>query len=587
MTIKIKHKRSAVSGKAPLPADLDFGEIAVNYHASGPAIYVKDTAGAIRKIGSLTGALAFKGSKAPGDAAPGTPAIGDVWVMSAAGKMAASWTGVAGLAVVKDETIAWDGSEWISLGSSPTTDATETAKGIVELATAAETTTGTDATRAVHPAGLTAALTFTQSGAGAKPRSHDSKLKDVVSVKDFGAVGDGVTDDTAAINAAEASSFARIFVPEGVYSTTLASFQAINKIYFGPGQIKFSGYSAAKIRSFVTSAQAVPSTDRTQLFDTLNKIPESYYRYVGSGVNPAVLPATYKNYPEWSQRVGVYDFAGGFNTDPLDHALGRSGAFAQVDRLYHGGQGDLIARNFYGEVYSSRPGATHFLANPALVVENGNLGVAGPSGAGCYLQHSEYIFNDGGQPVAAIDRVRNYIRTNAGNSLGQVWIHDRPQSSGTQPIDAFYSVAGLGKVGLDFTPAVLTADKAAIALKTGDRIYFEASSTPDSLGSCWYADTLGSTYITSGGGGFLSFFSNGTPNFQVGPSDVICLSSNGLQINSTGLLRFKGTGQYSTGSSTATFTAANKPGPSTNVGPSMWLKVDLGNQAFHIPCWPE
>jgi hypothetical protein len=35
-----------------------------------------------------------------------------------------------------------------------TVDATESVKGIVELATAAETTTGTDATRAVHPAGL-------------------------------------------------------------------------------------------------------------------------------------------------------------------------------------------------------------------------------------------------------------------------------------------------------------------------------------------------------------------------------------------------------------------------------------------------
>jgi len=35
-----------------------------------------------------------------------------------------------------------------------TSDATEAVKGIVELATAAETTTGTDTTRAVHPAGL-------------------------------------------------------------------------------------------------------------------------------------------------------------------------------------------------------------------------------------------------------------------------------------------------------------------------------------------------------------------------------------------------------------------------------------------------
>jgi hypothetical protein len=43
---------------------------------------------------------------------------------------------------------------------------------------------------------------FTQSGTGAVPRSLTSKLRDVISVKDFGAVGDGVADDTAAIQAA-------------------------------------------------------------------------------------------------------------------------------------------------------------------------------------------------------------------------------------------------------------------------------------------------------------------------------------------------------------------------------------------------
>lgn len=43
---------------------------------------------------------------------------------------------------------------------------------------------------------------FLQTGTGAQPRTAQSKMREMVSVKDFGAVGDGVANDTAAIQAA-------------------------------------------------------------------------------------------------------------------------------------------------------------------------------------------------------------------------------------------------------------------------------------------------------------------------------------------------------------------------------------------------
>ena len=152
MSIKIQNKRSAVLNKVPTAADLDYGEIGINYNSGSPAIYIKDSTNTIRKIGVNIGGLKFKGSIAPTAAAPGTPESGDVYVISAAGTMAASWTGVAGRVVALHENIAWDGTEWVSLGSAASSvDASTTVKGIIQLATAAEVVAGTDDLKAVTP----------------------------------------------------------------------------------------------------------------------------------------------------------------------------------------------------------------------------------------------------------------------------------------------------------------------------------------------------------------------------------------------------------------------------------------------------
>ena len=46
---------------------------------------------------------------------------------------------------------------------------------------------------------------------------NKTKLNDMVSVKDFGAVGDGIVDDTLAFTAARTASSGRYYVPDGTY----------------------------------------------------------------------------------------------------------------------------------------------------------------------------------------------------------------------------------------------------------------------------------------------------------------------------------------------------------------------------------
>jgi hypothetical protein len=66
----IKHKRSAVQGKIPTPAQLDYGELAINY--ADEKIYTRNQSGVVVELG--------KGSEyTSSNSAPASPIDGDHW----------------------------------------------------------------------------------------------------------------------------------------------------------------------------------------------------------------------------------------------------------------------------------------------------------------------------------------------------------------------------------------------------------------------------------------------------------------------------------------------------------------------------
>jgi len=114
MAVNFLLKRSSVANKRPTAAQLDIGELSLNYDQGTPGLFFEDDAGNVRKIGPTE-----VGGTAPNVSPAGQSgnSIGEMWLDNSGTHLLKIWDGSAWY-VAGATTI---GSTAISLGSSSTT----------------------------------------------------------------------------------------------------------------------------------------------------------------------------------------------------------------------------------------------------------------------------------------------------------------------------------------------------------------------------------------------------------------------------------------------------------------------------------
>lgn len=162
---------------------------------------------------------------------------------------------------------------------------------------------------ALAEAGGSALVGYIATGTGAATRTVQAKLRDTVSAKDFGAMGDGSTTDTtaiqAAINAVSAAGGGTVYLPAGAYKTGTLNL---------PQDVYLEGAGRYATRLVATSGLNAPLINRAgTISGVINRGGVSKLAIVGSGkANTGMVGiksvftnrATYRDIDIFGCRVG-------------------------------------------------------------------------------------------------------------------------------------------------------------------------------------------------------------------------------------------------------------------------------------------
>lgn len=296
-----------------------------------------------------------------------------------------------------------------------------------------------------------------------------------------GATGDGVTDDTAAIQAAEAYGKA-VRLMDGKTYLDSRSVLNVTLATYGSGQIIRTDGGVQRKRGKIALHITEPVSDVSDNNDIVNGFDADFrtdqqFETVITGADTAGDPAVsyvgegnYTIASEIARDRKVTYFESGKNKSFFNTG-GRTGYFVDNRSLTHNGYGDAWESLWNVSVYKSDPGVDMTHGVPA----GGQLaGTTRAFGERLILQNIEMTIDDNGYDVVGKGIIINLQRDNADEDEYQFWSGVRLQSGGTEKPNAGYQLTGDFLNGLDFS---VSGDiDRAIALKSGQGIHFEVSA---------------------------------------------------------------------------------------------------------------
>lgn len=417
---------------------------------------------------------------------------------------------------------------------------------------------------------LVSSSTVTATGQ-TTPRSLSNWAADRRNAKFWGAIGDGIIDDTQAISALNAAGGG--YLPEGTYTTNLTSATFVGR-FDGQGRLQdvsgnwraptFYGIGSAPAGSTTNGLACNSATIDTAFNDpAFTNVPLAFETRI-SGAATLGQPTTGLLYTP--QTSGIYGYL--YNTSGWNQGtnsnVGRTVAAASRLQIIQNGQGDAVAYSGSLLVGGIRSGATVFVANPGGTLVNGSV-VAGNDGVS--LQGiGDITLDDQGRDVSGVGASINLIRRNNFGNLGTYWTGYRVQSQGTLPVDVGYSLVGPYRFGLDLSYGDFSTNgQAAVSMAANQRIYMNAVPF-DPFGLNRYPSSLNTSYFSWDSAlSAFNFVAAGTSVLQLANAQVLSNVKITSAVTSGNSLSIQGA---SAGSSPQVVLA----GSDTNIGAIMSAK---------------